>query len=80
MLGGVVCLDGWVWVGGGIVGRVCSWRGIAVEIQQLIYQYKVLYYEIKEREREKKIFLFFFSIRQFKCCSLLVPFQDVLIN
>ena len=62
MLGGVVCLDGWVWVGDGIVGRVCSWRWIAVEIQQLIYQYKVLYYEIKEREREKKIFLFFFQL------------------
>ena len=35
MLGGVVCLDGWVWVGDGFAGRVYSWGWIAVEIQQL---------------------------------------------
>ena len=59
MLGGVVCLDGWVWVGGGFVGRVCSWGWIVLEIQQLIYQYKVLYYG--KKEREKNFFLFFVS-------------------
>ena len=33
-------LFGWVGLGGGgFVGRVCSWGWIAVEIQQLIYQY-----------------------------------------
>ena len=64
MLGGFECWAEWsVWMGGpGFVGRVCSWGWIAVEIQQLIYQYKVLYYEKKTREkktREKKFLLFF---------------------
>ena len=45
-------------MGGGWVCRaVCSWGWIAVEIQQLIYQYKVLYYE--KEAREKKFSLFF---------------------
>ena len=51
MLGGVVCLDGWVWVGGRLVGH---WGWIASEIQHLIYQYKLL-------KKEGENFPLFFS-------------------
>ena len=49
-----VWMGGWVWVVGRFVGCVCSWEWITVEIQHLIYQYKVL-----KKRGENFLFSFF---------------------